>query len=158
MSKIREAYLQRCEIGLLARERNEGRRLCAGKMILCVTGAVSCAKTRQRGGGGGGGSGEGGGGGLPLAWIYCARDATATWYLLSAGRLPTNVGVIKPRECSHRARCARIQRHLLCTRYYTRETTSSYNLSTFLRNFFLHEKDERIFIMDIRDVLIHGSP
>lgn len=28
MSKIREAYLQRCEIGLLDRERNEGLRLC----------------------------------------------------------------------------------------------------------------------------------
>lgn len=28
MSKIREAYLQRCEIGLLACERNEGLRLC----------------------------------------------------------------------------------------------------------------------------------
>lgn len=60
----------------------------------------------------------------PLAWIYCARDAAATWYLLSTGRLPTNAGVIKPRECSHRARCARIQRHLLCTRYYTRRLTT----------------------------------
>lgn len=143
MSKIREAYLQRCEIGLLARERNEGRRLCAGKMILCVTGAVSCAKTtRQRGGG----SGKGGGGGLPLAWIYCARDATATWYLLSAGRLPTNVGVIKPRECSHRARCARIQRHLLCTRYYTRETR---RLTTYLLSFaiFFSTKKMNVYLL-----------
>lgn len=35
MSKIREAYLQRCEIGLLARERNEGRRLCRENDIVC---------------------------------------------------------------------------------------------------------------------------
>jgi len=40
MSKIREAYLQRCEIGLLARERNEGRRLCRENDIVCY-GAVS---------------------------------------------------------------------------------------------------------------------
>lgn len=65
----------------------------------------------------------------PLAWIYCARDATATWYLLSAGRLPNNAGVIKPRECSHRARWYNViyfVRHLHHTR------TSSYNLSIFL--------------------------
>lgn len=35
MSKIREAYLQRCEIGLLVRERNEGRRLCRENDIVC---------------------------------------------------------------------------------------------------------------------------
>jgi len=57
MSKIREAYLQRCEIGLLARERNEGRRLCRENDIVCY-GAVSrkrrdsaAAATAARGGG-----------------------------------------------------------------------------------------------------------
>lgn len=62
----------------------------------CVLRGCIAKTTRQRGGGDGGGCG-----GPPLAWIYSAQDATATWYLLSAGRLPTNASVIKPRECSH---------------------------------------------------------
>lgn len=44
MSKIREAYLQQCEIGLLARGRNEGRQLCAAKMLLCIT---PCTRARM---------------------------------------------------------------------------------------------------------------
>lgn len=96
MSKIREAYLQRCEIGLLARERNEGRRLCRENDIVCYE-----AVSRRRCDSGGEAAG-----GLPLAWIYSTRDATATWYLLSAGRLPTSAGVIKPRECWRYARHA----------------------------------------------------
>lgn len=140
MSKIREAYLQRCEIGLLARERNEGRRLCAGKMILCVTGLYRARRRRD----------SAAAVVVPppsLAWIYCARDATATWYLLSAGRLPTNAGVIKPRECSHRAHGARIQRHLLRTRCYIRvRNTSSYNLSPFLGNFLFSPRKRWTYI------------
>lgn len=60
MSKIREAYLQRCEIGLLARERNEGRRLCRENDIVCYGGCI--AKTTRQHGGGDGGCG----GPLPL--------------------------------------------------------------------------------------------
>lgn len=41
MSKIREAYLQRCEIGLLDRERNEGLRLCRENDIVRWGGGVS---------------------------------------------------------------------------------------------------------------------
>jgi len=60
----------------------------------CVLRSCIAKTTRQRGD-------DGGCGGPPLlAWIYSAQDATATWYLLSAGRLPTNASVIKPRECS----------------------------------------------------------
>lgn len=153
MSKIREAYLQRCEIGLLARERNEGRRLCAGKMILCVTGLYRARRRRD----------SAAAVVVPpssLAWIYCARDATATWYLLSAGRLPTNAGVIKPRECSHRARCARIQRHLLRTRrLYTREKHIVLQLISFSWQLFVFSTEKmNVHLLWICDVLIHRSP
>lgn len=96
------------------REKWGSPTLCRENDIVCYGGCIARAKTtRQRGGDEP----------LPstLAWIYCARDATATWYLLSAGRLPTNAGVIKPRECWHlraRWRSRVIQRHLLRARYY----------------------------------------
>lgn len=84
----------------------------------CVLRGYIARTTGQRGGGGCGG--------LPLAWIYSAQDAAATWYLLSPGRLPTNASVIKPRECSrYCALCS--QRHLPCTRRCVREI-SSYRL------------------------------
>lgn len=139
---------------------------CAGKMILCVTGlyrendATARRRRRQRrrrrrrlrwS--------------FPLAWIYSAQDATATWYLLSAGRLPTNASVIKPRECSrhcalsshiHTRTHARTLRHLPCTRA---ALCAKYRLTDspvyFSRQYLW--KDEMLVLLHARCFLIYRN-